>query len=410
MTTFRFVQENARWLAAGFLLTWSSGFGQTFFIALSAGHIRAEFGLSHGGWGSLYTLGTFLSAATLIQAGRLADQLRVRTLALYVLCGFVVMCLAMAAVSNWIMLIFVIFGLRFCGQGMMSHLALTAMGRWFRNQRGRAVAIASWGFAVGEATWPVLFVMLSAIIGWRETWVMGAAVLALVTAPMTFFLLRQERTPISFATIHSSPGMEGRHWSRRDALGHWLFWALMPGLIAPAFMVTAVFFHQVHFVEVKGWSLAGYVSLYPCYSGLAILANLMAGTAIDRFGSMKLLPVYLLPLGGGLVVLALCSEFWLAPLGLALIGATQGCSQALIGSLWPEYYGNRNLGAIRALAISATVLSSAVGPGLSGWLLDIGVDLETQLLWMAAYLAIASIGFVFVERVIEPPIPKSDKI
>ena len=396
MTTFRFGYDNARWLAAGVLLTWSSSFGQTFFIALSAGHLRETFNLSHGQWGGLYTAGTLLSAVVLLQTGALADRLRVRTLALYVLCGYVLVCLAMAAVSSWVMLIFVIFGLRFCGQGMMSHLALTAMGRWFRAQRGRAVAIASWGFALGEASWPMLFVFLTTAIGWRETWVLAAVVLALFTAPVTFLLLRQERTPQSFTELHDAPGMGGRHWTRRDALGHWLIWALLPGLMAPSFMVTAIAFHQVHLVSIKGWTLGSYVALYPFYALLTVSMNMVCGFAIDKFGSARLLPLYLLPLAAGLVTLGLCSTFWLAPIALALIGITQGCSQSLVGSIWPEYFGTRHLGAIRAIAVSTMVIASAAGPGLSGWLIDIGFGLEPQLLCMAAYLIVMSIIFVFV--------------
>ncbi len=42
---FSFLRENARWLVGGFLLCFFSSFGQTFFISLSGGEIRAEYGL-----------------------------------------------------------------------------------------------------------------------------------------------------------------------------------------------------------------------------------------------------------------------------------------------------------------------------------------------------------------------------
>jgi len=53
----RFLSSNSRWLAAGGILTFLSSFGQTFFISIFAGEIRAEFGLSHGEWGGIYSLG-----------------------------------------------------------------------------------------------------------------------------------------------------------------------------------------------------------------------------------------------------------------------------------------------------------------------------------------------------------------
>ncbi len=398
MPFFEFIRTNARWLSAGVVLTSSSSFGQTYFIALSAAHLQSAFGLSHGDWGTIYTLGTLMSAILLVQVGKLADRFKVRTLALATIAAFVVMCLAMASVSHWVMLIFVVFGLRFCGQGMMSHLALTAMGRWFRGNRGRAVAIASFGFSLGEGLLPLIFVLLSAAVGWRLGWVCAAAMLVFVVVPTLAILLRTERSPQSMAEAQHSAGIGGRHWTRGEAMSHWLFWAMMPGLLAPAFMSTSLFFHQVHLTEVKGWALASYVATFPIYSGLSVITNFVAGSAADRFGAARLLPVYLLPMSGALLLMAVAEEFWLAPVALGLIGITQGMSHAMIGSIWPEYFGTRHLGAIRAFAVAATVLSTAVGPGVTGLLIDQGIRFETQCAWMGAYAAIVSLFFVGVSR------------
>jgi MFS family permease len=401
MTTLQFVRANARWLAAGVLLTWSSSFGQTYFIALSAGHLRHTFGLSQTSWGLIYTCGTILSAALLIQTGSLADRLRIRTLALFVLVGFSVMCVAMATVTHWLLLIPIIFGLRFSGQGMMSHLALTAMARWYRAERGRALAVACLGFAVAEGMWPFAFVALASQFGWRQGWFVAALLLICLVLPLTLALLRQERTPQSFVTQEDGLGIGRRHWTRREALSHWLIWVLLPGILAPPFVITTVFFHQVHLVEIKGWTLATYVALYPAYSATTVISNLATGILIDRIGPARLLPFYLLPLAAGLGLMGSMDNFWLAPAALMLIGASQGCSQSMIGAIWPEYYGTRHLGAIRAMAVSAMVISTAVGPGLTAWLIDLGIGFETQCLWMSAYLVGASLLFLFVSQAAE---------
>ena len=396
-----------RWLAAGALLAWSSSFGQTYFIALSAGHIQETFGLSHGGWGAIYTAGTLMSAVLLVQVGRLADRMRVRSLALITIAGFVAVCLAMAAVPHWALLILVVFGLRFCGQGMMSHLALTAMGRWFRGNRGRAVATASLGFSMGEALLPLAFVLVSGVIGWRLSWVVAAGCLVFFSAPLLYILLKEERSPQSVAEFEHSAGMGGRHWTRGEAMRHWLFWALMPGVLAPSFIVTAIFFYQVHLTGVKGWPLASYVALYPVYSIGAILANFIAGLLADRYGAARLLPAYMLPLGVGLLILGLSQSFWLAPVALVCVGISQGTSQAMLGSIWPEYFGTRYLGSIRAAAVAGTVFASAIGPGITGLLLDWKITFEVQCIGMAIYVAIICFFFVGVFRFAEPLRPKS---
>jgi MFS family permease len=393
-----FLRENARWLIAGILMTSSSSFGQTYFISLSAAHIQSAFGLNHGGWGAIYTMGTLMSAAALVQVGRLADRFRVKSLALLTIAVFVAMCLAMAIVGHWVLLVFVIFGLRFCGQGMMSHLSLTAMARWFRGNRGRAVAIASLGFSIGEGFLPIAFVLLSGLIGWRLSWVTAAAILALLVAPLLMYLLREERSPQSMSESQHTSGLADRHWTRGEAMRHWLFWALTPGILAPSFITTSLFFHQIHLADIKGWHMASFVATYPIYSAFSVIANFAAGSYADRFGAARLLPFYLLPMGAAMFVVGTTSNFWMGPLALILVGITQGSSHAMIGSIWPEYFGTRNLGAIRAFAVASSVFASAIGPGVTGFLIDQGVGFETQCLWMGGYVAAVSLIFVGVSR------------
>src|SRR5690606_24722764 len=145
------LRAELRWLSAGFLLTLSSGFGQTYFIGLFAGELKGELAITDGQFGALYTAATLASAALLTWAGKLADRFSVRALGIGVLAGFALTSLGMAAVTSAAALGFALFGLRFFGQGMLSHVAMTAMGRWFERKRGRAVAITALGFPAGEA-------------------------------------------------------------------------------------------------------------------------------------------------------------------------------------------------------------------------------------------------------------------
>ena len=63
---YEFFKRNHSYLQAGFLLTFAASLGQTFYFALYAGSIRNELGLSHGGYGGLYTAATLLSALTML--------------------------------------------------------------------------------------------------------------------------------------------------------------------------------------------------------------------------------------------------------------------------------------------------------------------------------------------------------
>ena len=166
MGYLRFLIDNRLFLLAGFLLTFTSSYGQTYFISLFAGEIKGDFSLSDGQWGGIYTIGTTLSAITMIWAGALTDRFRVRQLSFGVMVLLAVACVAMAVNQSWVLLIFVIYALRLMGQGMMSQLGAVAMSRWFIATRGRAISLASMGFAAGQALLPIIFVALLMTYDW----------------------------------------------------------------------------------------------------------------------------------------------------------------------------------------------------------------------------------------------------
>ena len=388
MPFFQFLRANAPFLLAGFLLALLSSFGQTFFISLFGGEIRVEFGLSNGEWGATYGIATTVSAAVMLWAGGLTDRFRVRSLGTVVLIGLALACLAMAANPWPVALVGVIFALRLLGQGMTSHISGVAMARWFVANRGRALAIAALGFSLGEAVLPLGFVALKTVLNWRMLWLV-AATLVVLALPLLVALLRRERTPQSMAHEAQAVGMGGRHWSRGDVLRHRLFWFLVPALLAPAAFNTAFFFQQVHLAEVKGWAHMGLVALFPIYSVATVVAMLVSGWAVDRWGTARLMPLYQLPLAGFFLAFAAVDSLAAAAPVMVLMGLTSGAASTVPVAFWAEFYGTRNIGAIKATAAAIMVLGSAIGPGLTGALIDAGIDFPHQMLGIAAYIVLA---------------------
>lgn len=386
-----FLRLNAHWLAVGVLLTFLSSFGQTFFISVFAGDIRAEFGLSNGQWGSIYTLATTASAAVMIWSGTLTDRFRVRVLGIGVLICLGLSTLIMSRVSSVPMLIAAVFLLRLFGQGMAGHVASVAMARWFVATRGRALSIAGLGISIGESLLPITFVaMLGAGIAWRNLWVLAAGIIV-CALPVILILLRRERTPQSMAAGQSAPGMDGRHWRRSEVLRHWLFWAIVPALMGPAAFGTALFFHQVHLADSKGWAHLGLVATFPFYTLAAITAMIVSGWAIDRFGAGRVMPFVHLGFGAAFVTLWQGEGLGAAAVGFALAGAGQGTNATVSSAFWAEHYGTRHLGAIRSATVAAMVLGTAIGPGLTGLLIDAGVMFKDQMPGIAAYFALATL-------------------
>lgn len=381
-----FFRDNARWLTAGVLLTFLSSFGQTFFISVFAGEIRADFGLSNGEWGGIYTLGTAASALVMVWAGGLTDRFRVRVLAPVVLLLTVAACLAMALNPVWWLLPAIVFALRFTGQGMMSHLAVVAMARWFAANRGKALTVATLGNAVGESLLPLIFVALLLVFDWRGLWVV-AAVAAMCGIPILWRVLRRERTPQSWARTSQSFGMSGRHWTRTEAMGHFLFWFMVPALLGPSAFNTAFFFHQVHIAGVKGVTHVEFVAMFPLYTVTAIAAMVVSGLVVDRLGTARVLPFIQLPMIAAFVLFSISDGPLLLLGGFFMLALTTGANSIVPNAFWAEFYGSANIGRIKSMAAAIMVFGTALGPGLTGVGIDLGVGIEAQFLIIAGYFA-----------------------
>ena len=387
-----FLRENARWLGAGAGLAFASSFGQTFYLALFGPEIRAELGLSHGEWGGIYTVATLAAAATLMASGGLVDRYRVRWLAPATLVLMALAAAVFAGAQGVVALGLAIYALRFLGQGFCGHLSVTATARWFAARRGRALAVAGLGYSAGEAVLPGLAVAVAAFSGWRGAWLASAALL-LAAAPLMCRLLAAERTPQSVAHATEAVGMGGRHWTRAEATRHWVFWALTPGLLGPPFIGTTIFFQQAHLAAEKAWSLVAVAAALPVYAGVTIAVSFAAGALVDRLGARRLLPFYQAPMGLGALALALMDHPVTPFLAYGLCGATSGAAVAVLGALWPEVYGTRWLGSIRSAVMSALIFATALGPGLSGALIDAGLAIEAQLVALALWAFATCAGY-----------------
>lgn len=387
-----FLRANARWIAGGFLLTLFSSFGQTFYIGLSGSALRGTFNLSGGEFGTLYMVATLASAATLPWLGRTLDLMPGWKVAGFSMPALAFACVLIALAPNVVVLTLSIYLLRLFGQGMMTETAFTEIGRWFVANRGRAMALITPGQQVGSAVLPALVVLITEMSGdWRTGWFAGAASVMLVGLPVIVALMRVERVPRSHE-INAARQRTARDWTRAEVIRDPLFYLLLVGTLAPPFIGTVIFFHQSYLVELRGYDPLAFAAAFPVMSATTVLFGLVCGHMIDRFGALRLLPFVLIPLAVASAAVALITPVWGIYVFMFLLGISNGFTFTLLGALWPEVYGVANLGGIRALTVSAMVFSTAAGPGITGVLIDMGITLPTQLLWMALWC----VGMCFV--------------
>lgn len=393
-----FIRANARWLGAGVILTFLSSFGQTFFIGLSGNALREQFALSEGGFGLLYMAATLASAASLPFVGRLLDYMPAWKVAAFSMPGLAAACLLVVIAPHLAVLAIAIWLLRLFGQGMMTHIALTQTGRWFAASRGRAVSLVVPGHQLGEAALPILFVSLAALLGWQGAWTASALFIP-VMLPVMVWLLREDRIPEN-PHGEAGSGSQQRQWTRAEVLRDPVFYLLLTGVLAPPFIGTTIFFHQGHFIALRGYDALVFASAFPLMAVTTIVFGLVCGALIDRFGAVRILPFFLAPLTIASLAAGLLTPVWGVYLFMFLVGVSYGFTATLLGALWPEVYGVTHLGGVRAIIVSAMVLSTAIGPGLTGVLIDQGINLPTQLIVMAGWCVAASFCLIVGSRVI----------
>ncbi len=386
-------------LSLGVFLIFSSSAGQTFFISLFSGEIRNSFNLSHGMFGILYSSATLISAIVFFWLGKLTDQFNLTILGLIslgILSGFSFL---LSSAETLLILFLSLLGLRLFGQSMISHIAVTAMARWFSKKRGRALSIALMGHPIGEALLPSLITFFLFQLTWREIWMGIGTCIIIFFLPLVYILgrhLKLKPYDLPDQNLSESKKVLNVSWNRSQVLKDSRFYRILPGLLASPFIVTGVFFHQIHLIETKSWAITLLASSYPFYALSVIGATFGAGWIVDKFSTIHLLRFFLLPLAFGLLLIAGTEKTYAIPIFMIFIGVSTGAATIVVSTLWVELYGIHYLGSIRSMFFSIVVLATSISPALMGLLLDIGVTLEVQFIIFAIYILICSFSFTIL--------------
>ena len=383
-----FILTEWRFLLFGLLMAFWSSLGQTFFISLFSGQIRAALDLSHGDFGTYYALATTASAISLIWLGKLADMMRLEKLAILILGSLCVAAILFSQISSLWMLVGGLYLLRMFGQGMMTHVYTTAMARRYVVTRGRAISIAQLGHTLSESIGPASIVALQAVFDWRSLWI-GLPLIAFLTlAPFLRLLTQRTR-------LQDGEGLDGlganqpmpdhayggqKQWRRKEVLRDPAFWLGFIWLAAvPSFVLTGLLFHQIYLAEAKGVALSTWTASYVLYAVFAVIGSLTIGQLIDRFSARRIAAHTLLPNTLACLALWLGSVEIGVPLFFILFGLAIGMPHATNAALIAEVYGTRYMGEIKALFMPVGVFASALSPMLMGWMIDAGLGLDALL-------------------------------
>ena len=203
----------------GFIFTFFSSFGQSFFLGIFNTSIRETLSITHGQFGSIYASATLCSSLLLIWVGKKIDDINIFRFAIYVTLLLSFSCFFFSKISSIVFLFIAIFLMRFSGQGMMSHTATTTVSRYFTKSRGRALSICWFGLSSAEFILPVLMVFLLSLTTWQNIWTVIALLILIFLPIASFFLVRT----VKLDTRESTEGEEFKEenikqWKRIEVI------------------------------------------------------------------------------------------------------------------------------------------------------------------------------------------------
>jgi MFS family permease len=188
-------------------------------------------------------------------------------------------------------------------------------------------------------------------------------------------------------------------WTRAQVLRDPKFYVLIPSVLAMPYIGTGFFFHQVHLVTEKNWSLSLFASFFVIFAGCQMGAAMLSGLAVDRWGARTLIRFFLLPACAALIILSQSNAPMAGAVFMALFRLSGGMATVTGGAIWAELYGVAHLGAIKALAWALMVFASALSPPMMGVAIDHGITMDTIALASTAFLMGATLlAMIFLSR------------
>ena len=387
----------------GFIFTFFSSFGQSFFLGLFNSNIRDALSISHGQFGSIYASATLLSSFILIWLGKKIDEINIFKFASLVTVLLSFSCFFFSKISSIAFLFFAIFLMRFSGQGMMSHTATTTVSRYFTKSRGKALSTIWFGLSSAEFILPVFTIYLLTFLDWRNIWIIISIVVILLLPLASFILLKKLNFESRETTSEQEKNKENiKNWKRTEVIKDYRFYILGANMLAMPWITTGIFVYQSFILSSKNWGPFVIAKSFMAYSALSVITLFISGFLIDKFTSRKILIYMNIPLLLSTIVIILFDHPNVSFLFLGLIGISNGFANVLGSSTWAEIYGVRYIGSIKALTTALMVFSTAFGTALFGFLIDKGFSIEQIATISGIYISTALVFLFFIRNTLNP--------
>ena len=393
---------NKKVIIFGFIFTFFSSFGQSFFLGLFNAPIRNELGITHGQFGNIYATATIFSSLLLIWVGKKIDEYQIIYYSFFVILLLFFSSLFFSFINSIIFLSIGIFLMRFSGQGLMSHTSTTTISRFFEKSRGKALSTIWFGLSSAEFILPVLITYLFVIYSWRSVW-QGIAIIIIIFLPFVVLnTIKKIKLDSREKDLDPKKIFKIKSWKRKEVIKDYRFYIVSLNMLAMPWIATGVFVYQSFISDSKMWNIYTIPKAFMVYSLASIITLFFSGFLVDKFTSRKLIPIMNIPLLISMFVLFYYQHEISAFIFLGLVGISNGLANVLGSSTWAEIYGVKFIGSIKALTTAFMVFSTAFGTAVFGLMIDNGFSIENIAFVSGIYIVISLFLLILIRNKLEP--------
>ena len=276
----------------------------------------------------------------------------------------------------------VIFGLAMFTMGGQL-VGPAVISKWFIRKRGRAMAIGTMGISTGGFIIAPMAGWFVGEFGWRTAWVLLGIFLMLAITPMAALFMRRQPEDIGLLPDGDSPdstrggpggpggaGSIEYPWTVKEALRTRTLWIMLVVQSFGSMGLMPVIFHQVAYIQDKGFNLATATAVAATVAFFAIVAKPIWGLVTERIHVRWVIPMCVIPAGVSLFALIVAQDMTMLYVYAVFHGLTMGGWPTIANVAWASYYGRQHQGAIRGFVTPIGNVMGAASPVLGGIMWD----------------------------------------
>jgi MFS family permease len=250
---------------------------------------------------------------------------------------------------------------------------MTVVANWFDRSRTRALsALTFMGAFSSTLTYPIAGALI-AHAGWRECVAILGVVQLLVTLPLHALVVRRHPEDVGLfpdGAREAGPSTPLSGIPFRTALRSAAFWLPTIAISLAYFASTAVLLEHVAYL-IRGGYAPTFASAIVGLFGLAYLpGRWLVAWAADRVGLTSLFAATFAIEALGIALLAFVPALPGVVAYVCTFGAAYGATSPLRGALMGQRFGRRAYGAILAAQGVPVGIVAALGPVVTGRLID----------------------------------------